>query len=261
MLTQCNQDSLQFHSLSGREVRGDFDGGAISTDAGGLLLREVEKRTGIIAQFAACFQDYRDPVRVEHTVKELVAQRVYGLALGYEDLNDHEELRRDPLLAVLVEKSDPTGEKRARARDQGKALAGKSTLNRLELSELEVKEKERYKKMGMDQGAVDRMLVDIFLEAHEEPPQQIILDLDSTDDPLHGEQEGRFFHGYYGDYCYLPLYIFCGEMLLCARLRVSNIDGAAGSKEELQRIVGQIRQAWPGVQIIVRGTRDFAGKN
>jgi len=257
LLTQRNQDSLQFHSLSGREVRGDFEGGAISTDGGGLLLREVEKRTGIIAQFAACFQDYRDPVRVEHTVKELVAQRVYGLALGYEDLNDHEELRRDPLLAVLVEKSDPRGEKRARERDQGKALAGKSTLNRLELSELEVKEKERYKKIGMDQGAVDRMLVDIFLEAHEEPPQQIILDLDSTDDPLHGEQEGRFFHGYYGDYCYLPLYIFCGEMLLCARLRVSNLDGAAGSQEELQRIVGQIRQAWPGVQIIVRGDSGF----
>jgi len=182
---------------------------------------------------------------------------VYGLALGYEDLNDHEELRRDPLLAVLVEKPDPTGETRARARDQGQALAGKSTLNRLELSAAEVSEEERYKKIGLDFEAVDRMLVDVFLQAHEPAPKQIVLDLDSTDDPLHGEQEGRFFHGYYGHYCYLPLYIFCGEHLLGARLRVANIDGAAGSVEELARIIGQIRQAWPEVQIIVRGDSGF----
>jgi len=255
--TQCNQESLQFHPLFRRAVRGQFDGGAITTDAGGLLLREVEKRTGIIAQFAACFQDHRDAVRIEHGVEELVAQRVYGLALGYEDLNDHEELRRDPLLAVLVEKPDPRGEKRARARDQGQALAGKSTLNRLELSAAEVSEEERYKKIGLDFEAVDRMLVNVFLQAHEPAPKQIVLDLDSTDDPLHGEQEGRFFHGYYGHYCYLPLYIFCGEHLLCARLRVANIDGAAGSGEELARIVAQIRQAWPEVQIIVRGDSGF----
>jgi hypothetical protein len=190
-------------------------------------------------------------------VEELVAQRVYGLALGYEDLNDHEELRRDPLLAVLVEKPDPTGETRARARDQGKALAGKSTLNRLELSAAEVREEERYKKIGLDFEAVDRMLVAVFLQAHREAPKQIVLDLDSTDDPLHGEQEGRFFHGYYGHYCYLPLYIFCGEHLLGARLRVANIDGAAGSVEELARMVAQIRQAWPDVQIIVRGDSGF----
>jgi len=257
MPTQCNQESFQFHSLFRREVRGQFDGGTITSDAGGLLLREVEKRAGIIAQFAACFQDYRDPGRVEHQVKELVAQRVYGLALGYEDLNDHEELRRDPLLAVLVEKPDPRGEQRARERDQGKALAGKSTLNRLELSAAEGSEAERYKKIGLDFEAADRMLVNVFLQAHEPAPRQIVLDLDSTDDPLHGEQEGRFFHGYYGHYCYLPLYIFCGEMLLGARLRVSNIDGAAGSQEELQRLVSQIREAWPEVQIIVRGDSGF----
>jgi len=255
--TQCNQESLQFHPLFCRAVRGQFDGGTITTEAGGLLLREVEKRTGIIAQFAASFRDHRDAARIEHGVEELVGQRVYGLALGYEDLNDHEELRRDPLLAVLVEKPDSRGKTRARAREQGQALAGKSTLNRLELSAAEVSEEERYKKIGLDFEAVDRMLVDVFLQAHEPAPQQIVLDLDSTDDPLHGEQEGRFYHGYYGHYCYLPLYIFCGEHLLGARLRVANLDGAAGSVEELARIIGQIRAAWPGVQIIVRGDSGF----
>ena len=143
MPPQCNQESLQFHPLFRRAVRGQFNGGAITTEAGGLLRREVAKRTGIIAQFAASFRDHRDPARIEHRVEELVAQRGYGLALGYEDLNDHEELRRDPLLAVLTEKPDPRGEKRAREREQGQALAGKSTLNRLELSAAEVREEER----------------------------------------------------------------------------------------------------------------------
>ena len=257
MLTQCNQESFEFHPLGRREVRGRFDGGAITSDAGGLLLREVEKRTGIVAQFAACFTDHRDPERIEHTVKELVAQRVYALALGYEDLNDHDQLRQDPLLAVLAEKPDPTGESRARQRDQGKALAGKSTLNRLELTGEAVSEEERYKKIAMDQAAVDRVWVEVFLQAHREPPQEIVLDLDATDDPVHGNQEGRFFHGYYGHYCYLPLYIFCGEMLLCARLRPSNIDASAGSREELERIVRQIRQAWPEVKITIRGDAGF----
>ena len=257
MPAQCNQEFLEFHPLDKREVRGGFDGGAITSDAGGLLLREVEKRTGIIQQFACCFRDHRQAERIEHGVEELVAQRVYGLALGYEDLNDHDELRRDPLLGVLAEKADPTGEKRARTRDQGKALAGKSTLNRLELTGEKVKEGERYKKIGLDFAAVDQLLGEIFLQAHGEPPKQIILDLDSTDDPLHGNQEGRFFHGYYGHYCYLPLYIFCGEHLLCARLRAANIDGAAGSVEELERLVKQIRQAWPEVRIVVRADSGF----
>ena len=257
MLTQCNQESFQFHPLRKREVRGRFDGGAITSDAGGLLLREVEKRTGIVAQFAACFTDHRDPERLEHTVKELVAQRVYALALGYEDLNDHDQLRQDPLLAVLAEKPDPTGESRARERDQGKALAGKSTLNRLELTGEAVSEEERYKKIAMDQAAVDRLLVEVFLQAQGEPPQEIVLDLDATDDPVHGNQEGRFFHGYYGHYCYLPLYIFCRDFLLGARLRPSNIDASAGSREELERIVRQIRQAWPEVKITLRGDAGF----
>jgi hypothetical protein len=255
--TQCNQELLEFHPLEKREVRGGFAGGAITSDAGGLLLREVEKRTGIIQQFAACFCDHRQAERIEHGVEELVAQRVYGLALGYEDLNDHDELRRDPLLGVLAEKADPTGESRARRRDRGKALAGKSTLNRLELTAAEVKQGERYKKIGLDFAAVDELLGKIFVQAHDEAPQQIILDLDSTDDPLHGNQEGRFFHGYYGHYCYLPLYIFCGEHLLCARLRTANIDGAAGSVEELDRLVKQIRQAWPEAGIVVRADSGF----
>jgi Transposase DDE domain group 1 len=247
MTTECTQVGFEFHSLNHRQIRAQFDGGAISSDGGGLLLREVDKRTGIIRKFAACFTDYRDPERIEHRLEELVAQRVYGLALGYEDLNDHDQLRNDPLLAVLVEKSDPSQE----------VLAGKSTLNRLELTPATATAEARYKKIVLEHGAVDRLLVDLFLEAHGEAPQQIILDLDATDDPLYGKQEGRFFHGYYGQYCYLPLYIFCGEFLLCARLRPSNIDGAAGSVAELQRIVPQIRSVWPQVRIIIRGDSGF----
>ena len=247
MTTECNQFVFGFHPLKRLEIRAQFDGGAISTDGGGLLLREVEKRIGILRQFASCFTDYRNPDLIEHTVEELVAQRVYGLALGYEDLNDHEELRNDPLLAVLVEKANPSSQ----------VLAGKSTLNRLELTKETASRKERYKKIVLDHGAVDRLLVEVFLEAHREEPKEIILDLDATDDPLHGEQEGRFFHGYYGHYCYLPLYIFCGEFLLCARLRASNIDASAGSVEELKRIVEQIRSAWPLVRMVVRGDSGF----
>jgi len=172
-------------------------------------------------------------------------------------LNDHDELRRDPLLAVLVEKADLTGEERRRERDRGQALAGKSTLNRLELTGAEGGEDERYKKIALDTGAVDRRRVEVFLQAQPEAPKEIVLDLDATDDPLHGNQEGRFFHGYYGHYCYLPLYIFCGDHLLCARLRPSNIAASAGSLQELQRIVAPIRQAWPGVKITLRGDSGF----
>jgi len=247
MATECTQKDFGFHPLKHREIRAQFDGGAITTEGGGLLLREVEKRIGMVRQFAACFRDYRKVDLIEHTVEELVAQRIYGLALGYEDLNDHEELRKDPLLAVLVEKCDPDRE----------WLAGKSTLNRLELTPSTASAKARYKKIVADHAAVDRLFVDVFLTAHPQAPAQIILDLDATDDPLHGNQEGRFFHGYYGHYCYLPLYIFCGEFLLVARLRPSNIDASAGSLEELQRIVKQIRAVWPQVRILVRGDSGF----
>lgn len=258
METQCTPSQLEFHSLGRREVIGKFDGGSITSDAGGLLLREAEKQTGIISGFAECFEDLRNPEAIEHTVTELVAQRIYGLALGYEDLNDHDDLRRDPLFAVLVGKEDPEGEKRVRAQDRGKATAGKSTLNRLELTPAEPTAAElRYKKIFMKPEKIDRLFVDVFLQAHAPAPKEIVLDVDATDDPLHGNQENRFFHGYYMNYCYLPLYIFCGEFLLCARLRPSNIDGSEGTVEELERIVGQIREAWPSVKIIVRGDSGF----
>jgi Transposase DDE domain group 1 len=258
MDTQCTPTQLEFHSLGRREVVGKFDGGNITSDAGGLLLRETEMRTGILSRFAECFQDLRNPELIEHSVAELVAQRVYGLALGYEDLNDHDDLRRDPLLAVLVGKEDPEGEGRIRQQDKGKAMAGKSTLNRLELTPAEPTAAElRYKKIVMKPEEIDRLLVDVFLESYAEPPEQIVLDVDATDDPLYGKQEGRFFHGYYMNYCYLPLYIFCGEFLLCARLRSSNIDAPEGTVEELERIVGQIRSRWPAVKIIVRGDSGF----
>ena len=261
MQTECTTKSLEFQPLGKRKVIARFDGGAISSDAGGLLLGQCERATGILRQFSRCFSDHRDPERIEHTVGELVAQRVYGLALGYEDLNDHDDLRHDPLLATLVGKHDPTGQGRKKASDRGKALAGKSTLNRLELTRAGATGKERYKKIEIDPTAVDRLFVEVFLQAHEEPPQEIVLDLDATDDPLHGNQEGRFFHGYYKHYCYLPLYIFCGEHLLCARQRPSNIDAAAGSLEEIERIVEQIRGAWPEVRIVLRGDSGFCRDN
>ena len=258
MQTECTQRSFAFHPQNGRLLVARFDGGSITSDGGAVLLGEVERRTGILRQFADCFTDHRDPDLVEHTVHELVAQRVFGLALGYEDLNDHDELRGDPLLATLVGKADPTGAHRVRRRDVGKPLAGKSTLNRLELTRVDAGPESRYKKVVMNGAAVDQMLVDVFLQAHRRPPERVVLDLDATDDPLHGGQEGRFFHGFYGNYCYLPLYIFCGEFLLCARLRRSNIDASAGAVDELQRIVTQIRAAWPRVRILIRADSGFA---
>jgi len=257
MNTECNPTQLEFHALGNRDVVARFDGGRITSDGGGLLLREVDHRLGMLPRLAGCFSDYRNPNSVEHSVRSLVAQRVYGLALGYEDLNDHDALRSDSVLALLVGKRDLTGEARERDRDRGCPLAGSSTLNRLELSTRESAAGDRYKKIAANPEALDRLLVDLFLESHETPPREIWLDLDATDDPLHGHQEGRFFHGYYRCYCYLPLYIFCGEHLLCARLRPSNQDGAAGSVEELERIVGQIRARWPKTRIVIRGDSGF----
>jgi hypothetical protein len=258
MHTDCTPIQLCFQGLGRRKVVAGFDGGEITSDAGGLLLREVAHGTAILSRFASCFSDYRDPNLIEHTVEELVAQRVYGIALGYEDLNDHDELRRDALLATLVGKVDPTGGDRVRVRDRGAALAGKSTLNRLELTPADASSSSRYKKVVCTPEAVDRLFVQMFVESWERAPKEIILDVDATDDPVHGEQEGRFFHGYYRCYCYLPLYVFCGDHLLCARLRRSNIDASAGTEDELERIVGQIREYWPQVRIIVRGDSGFA---
>jgi len=256
-VTQCNGEQLEFHGLGRRAVVGRFDGGAISSDGGALLLREVEAKTRIIERFAHQFVDHRNPDLIEHTVRELVGQRVLALALGYEDLNDHDRLRLDPLLAAAVGKRDPTGAKRLREQDRGKALASSSTLNRLELTPEEVNSEARYKKISADCAGIDALMVSLALDAHRAAPEQIWLDLDATDDPLHGTQEGRFFHGYYGHYCYLPLYIFWGEELLCARLRPSNIDASAGSVEELTRIVARMRQRWPEAQIIIRGDAGF----
>src|SRR5512143_465126 len=257
MTTQCNSAYLDFPMLGSRQVLADFDGGDISSDGGVLLLRTTEQLTAILHQFAACFTDHRNPDLIAHSIGDLVAQRVYGLALGYEDLNDHDDLRRDPLLATVVGKQDPTGQTRQRCRDRGKALAGKSTLNRLELTPVGANEDSRYKKITCNTREVERLLVTLFLQAHREPPARIVLDLDATDDPLHGHQLGRSFHGYYKSYCYLPLYLFCGDHLLCARLRPSDIDASAGALKQLQGIVAQIREAWPEVQITVRADSGF----
>jgi len=257
MTTECNPAQLEFHAFGSREVVGRFDGGRITSDGGGTLLREVDLRLGLLDRLADCFTDYRNPKSIEHDVRSLVGQRIYGLALGYEDLNDHDVLRADSVLALLVGKRDLTGEDRERARDRGTPLAGSSTLNRLELATPESAAMDRYKKIAADPAALDRLLVDLFIASRASPPREIWLDLDATDDPLHGNQEGRFFHGYYGAYCYLPLYIFCGEHLLCARLRPSNLDGAAGSIEELARIVEQIRTRWPTTRIVIRGDSGF----
>lgn len=256
-MTECGQTSFSFAPHFSRQVVARFDGGQITSDAGSILLRTLEQRTGILRQFTACFRDYRNPERIEHSVGELVRQRVYGLALGYEDLNDHDQLRQDPLLALLSGKSDLEGQQRRRPQDRGKAGAGKSTLNRLELTKADATQRTRYKKIVLDSEAVDRLLVELYLQAQPKQPRRIVLDLDATDDRLHGKQEERFFHGYYGGYCYLPLYIFCGEHLLCARLRPSNIDASAGALEEIQRIVAQLRQVWPEVEIVLRGDAGF----
>ena len=257
MKTECKPEQIEFHALGKRDVVGQFDGGRITSDGGGTLLREVEKRTHILQRLSQCFQDYRSPELVEHTLEALVKQRVYGLALGYEDLNDHDELRHDALLALLCDKTDVTGADRIREKDKGKALAGKSTLNRLELTPADANALQRYKKIVADPDAMDHLLIDLFVESYESPPKQIVLDVDATDDPLHGNQEGRFFQGYYRHYCYLPLYIFCDEQLLCSRLRTANQDGAAGTREEISRIVADLRKVWPKVQIIVRGDGGF----
>src|SRR5271157_320648 len=248
MPTECSQDSLDFASLGGRKVTGAFDGGAITSNAGALLLREADRAIGVSRQAAACFTDGRRQDRIEHSVETLLAQRIHGIALGYEDLNDHDELRHDPVLGLL------SGKLEARRRDCS-VLAGKSTLNRLEHAPRA--EEDRYRKLSVDEGAMKALFVSLFLKSQPTPPKRIILDLDATDDPIHGDQEGRFFHGYYKCYCYLPLYIFCGRELLLARLRPSNIDASAGAKEEVALIVAQIRQSWPNVEIWLRADSGF----
>lgn len=255
MNTDCTFQKLSFGRLGRREIVADFNGGDLSSDGGVLLLRQVEQRTKILASFAGCFTDHRQQSRVEHTVEQLATQRVLGLILGYEDLNDHDQLRHDPLLAVAVGKRDPLGSKR-RPSERGRALASSATLNRLELSS-ESPEEDRYKRIALDTAAVDRLLVSRFLDAKGSAPKEIILDPDNSDIELHGKQEGHFFHGYYREYCYLPLYIFCGDHLLCVRLQTADGDPARHVREEIERIVSQIRERWPKVRIIVRGDSGF----
>jgi hypothetical protein len=248
MPTECSPDLFGFARVEGRSVVAGFDGGAITSDAGALLLGATDRAIGLIDCFARCFTDRRSPALVEHKVATLVGQRVFGIALGYEDLVDHDELRCDPIMAVLADKLTAK-------RKNCAPVAGKSTLNRLELGRAEP---TLYHKIGHDPLAIEAAFVDLFIEANTRPPRQIILDLDATDDPLHGHQEGRFFHGYYDCYCYLPLYIFCGRHLLAAQLRRSNIDASAGAVEEVARVITRIRRRWPRVRILLRADAGFA---
>lgn len=248
MPTDCNAGLFAFEALGNRKVTAAFDGGAITSNAGALLLRQVDRRIGLSRQAAACFSDGRDQDRLEHRLDTLLAQRVHGIALGYEDLNDHDALRHDPVLGLL------SGKIEARRSDCA-VLAGKSTLNRLEHAPEDAG--DRYRKFTVNGAAMKALFVDLFLQAHTSAPSRLILDIDATDDPLHGQQEGRFFHGYYQSYCYLPLYVFCGRDLLLAKLRPANIDAAAGAKEEIAGIIGQIRQTWPHVEIWLRADSGF----
>src|SRR6516225_2103525 len=248
MTTNCSTNLFGFTDVEGREVVAAFDGGAITSDAGALLLGAADRATGMIDRFAACFHDERCPELIEHQVATLIGQRVFGIALGYEDLNDHDDLRHDPVMAVLA------GKLTAQRKDCA-PIAGKSTLNRLELSKLQP---TRYHKISHNPTAIKTLLVDLFVEAHERAPRHIILDLDATDDPLHGEQEGRFFHGYYDCYCYLPLYVFCGRHLLVAKLRRASLDAADGAVEEVARVVARVRASWPTTRIMLRADSGFA---
>ena len=248
MPTQCSRDLFGYEVVEGRRVVAAFDGGAMTSDAGALLLGATDRAIRLVERFAACFVDGREQALVEHSVSAMVAQRVFGIALGYEDLVDHDQLRHDPVLATLAGK--------LQARRRGCApLAGKSMLNRLEHAPVTP---GRYHKIGHDAAAIEGLFVDLFLDAHPTPPEEIVLDLDATDDPIHGHQEGRFFHGYYDGYCYLPLYVFCGRHLLAAKLRRADIDASAGAVAEVARIVAQIRARWPRVKIVLRADSGFA---
>jgi hypothetical protein len=248
MPTECSRDLFGYEAVEGRQVVAAFDGGQVTADSGALLLGATNRALGLVRRLARCFTDGRAPELVEHTVETMLMQRICGIALGYEDLVDHDQLRHDPVLAALA------GKLAARRKDCA-PLAGKSTLNRLEHAPLAP---SCYHKIGHDGAAIEGLFVDLFLDSHAAAPRRIILDLDATDDPVHGDQEGRFFHGYYDCYCYLPLYVFCGRQLLAAKLRRSNIDASAGAVDEIERIVTQIRTRWPRVTIVLRADSGFA---
>ena len=249
MQTECSAGQLEFEAFDGRRVVAAFDGGAVTSDAGAVLLREADRAIGLIRRVAACFTDHRDADQVIHALPTLIGQRIIAVALGYEDVNDHDALRRDPVLALFSDQLEPK-------RQDCAPLAGKSTVNRLEHAPRDGG--DRYHKIGHDPQALAAVFADVFLDAYGKPPEEIVLDLDATDDPLHGHQEGRFFHGYYDCYCYLPLYVFCGRHLLAAQLRRANIDAAAGAKDEVARLVAHIRRRWPKVRILLRADSGFA---
>jgi len=257
MRTHCSSNQFTFQAFNGRSVSSCFDGGHITSDSGGLLLREIEEGQRFIQRFSQCFMDLRNPKFIEHSVYELVSQRTYGLCFGNEDLNDHDLLRVDPLLALLCGKQDLEGKARRNVRDRGKPLAGKSTLNRLETAGSLLSDRPRYKKIVAEMSELEEYFVGGFLRTTKKAPRILILDFDATDDPLHGKQEGRFFHGYYDCYCYLPLYVFCGDQLLWAQLRKSDIDASDGALEVLQRLVKLIRHKWPLVKILIRADSGF----
>jgi Transposase DDE domain group 1 len=243
MRTQCNAEQLEFAGVDRRRVVAAFDGGRVCSDGGALLLKRTDEAIGLLDRLAGCFVDGRQAGSVEHSVRAMLAQRIFGLALGYEDLNDHERLRTDAVFGVLAGKLD-------------EPLAGKSTLNRLEL--FPRRGLSRYHRIRPDGAAIERLFVELFLDSYRVAPAEIVLDLDATDVPLHGAQERRFFHGYYDHYCYLPLYVYCGRQPLMARLRPANIDGAAGALEAVQQLVGQIRTRWAHTRIVLRADSGFA---
>ncbi len=246
-MTECNEQGLLFQDLDGRKVVVDFKGGYLSSDGGGLILRELERHSGLLKDFASCFIDYRDQRYIEHSVVELVSQRIQGLVLGYEDLNDHDHLRRDPLQALICGKSDPLGGDRLLERDKGKALAAHSTLNRLELSAQAID--QRSHKIQAQPDKIEELLIQRGVKAMARKRAEIVL----------GKQEGAYFHGFYRDYCYLPLYCFCGNIPLFAKLRDCKRDASEGTVEALQKIVPAIRQRFGRkVRIIVRGDSGFA---
>jgi len=257
-MTECKRERLDFQASEKRRVEAAFDGGHLSSDGGLLFVRELENRVKILKRFAGCFYDHRDPGYVEHPVEDLVKQRVFALACGYEDVNDHDHLNSDVLLALACGKADPEGRSRIRARDRGKALAGKSTMCRMELGGTKKEpHKDKYKKIVLDFEKAEKLLLDIFEESLKDVPDELVLDLDATDDPLHGNQEGAFFNGYYKAYCYLPLYIFCGDHLLLARLQTSDVDPAKAGMTAIRKTVRELRRRFPKTRLILRGDGGF----
>lgn len=257
-MPSTDSQRIEFSSLNARTVTSDFEGGQITSDGGVTLLGEVDRMYGVLARLADCFTDYRDAEKIEHPVLDLLRQRVYALCCGYEDLNDHDRLRFDTLLAAVIGKDDPQGEDRRREADRGASLAGKSTLNRLELGKAGDDADSDYHKIVADLEAMENLLIDLFLDAHDRPPTEIILDMDPTDSPVHGEQWGRHFQGYYDEYCFLPLYVFCGDFLLAARLRPGDVGATSGAIAVLEKLVTRIRARWPEVKIQFRADGAFS---